>query len=158
MRERTGYMMMGKNYDLDLPAMLDAEQTIKKGEAFYRDFAKAVYIHLEGVGWCKWALEVPPSDAETKVASEEEQQAREKMGRLKEKLAALGKERLFFRWIELVQYESEQPGGLSRSRHEEILQKAKDMFNQDGIDLDDLLVSIGGIEQFPGLDTSSQGS
>jgi len=63
----------------------------------------------------------------------------------------LGKENLFFRWIEIIQYESTQPGGLSGQRRNEVLAKAQDIFQAQGIDFGDFVTSIGGIEAFPGF-------
>ena len=151
MRERTGYMMMGRNYDLDFPAMLDAESMVEKGEAKLSDFSKALFANLEGHGWLMWKFE---DDAPLESSPEEkglEEDARKRMERLKNLLAAQGKERLFYRWIELIQYESEQPGGLSPQRYPVIVQKARDLFSKEGVDFDELLKSVGGAEQFPGL-------
>lgn len=59
------------------------------------------------------------------------------------RLTMMGKENLFFRWIEIVQY-----GG----RHDEVLQKARDVFTAQGIEFDDFVDSVGGITAFPGLE------
>jgi len=67
-------------------------------------------------------------------------------------LTVLGKENLFFRWIEIVQYESTQPGGLSGQRRIEVMDKARDIFQAQGIDFDDFVTTIGGLEAFPGFD------
>jgi len=67
-------------------------------------------------------------------------------------LTVLGKENLFFRWIEIVQYESTQPGGLSGQRRIEVMDKARDIWQAQGIDFDDFVTTIGGIEEFPGID------
>ena len=68
------------------------------------------------------------------------------------RLTMMGKENLFFRWIEIVQYEGSQPGGLTQSRRSEVLEKARETFTAQGIDFDDFVDSIGGITAFPGLE------
>jgi hypothetical protein len=63
----------------------------------------------------------------------------------------MGKENLFFRWIELIQYESEQPGGMNMARRKEVMEKARDVFTAQGVDFDAFVTAIGGVEAFPGL-------
>lgn len=67
----------------------------------------------------------------------------------------LGKENLFFRWIEILQYESSQPGGLTSTRKANAINKAREVFETQNIDFDDFATSIGGIASFPGLDSAT---
>lgn len=150
MKERTGFMMMNRDYDLDLAAMLDAEQMIEKGDAKYEDFAKTVFIYLEGAGWCMWRVD----EQMTRSASQpdaEEQEARRRMELFRERVMVLDKEHLFYRWIEMIQYESQQPDGLTPARQEQLVEKARDLFSREGVDFDSLFASVGGADGFPGL-------
>ena len=70
----------------------------------------------------------------------------------KDELTALGKENLFFRWIELVQFESSQPGGFGPERQKHTMIKAKEMFEDQGIDFDKFWAKIGGMQGMPGMD------
>lgn len=142
--------MMNSDYDLDFPAMLDAERMIEKAEAKPIDFSTSVFIYLDGIGWCLWRIE-DEMNPKAEVNNLDEEAARKRMITLKDYLANLGKERLFYRLIELLQYESEQPQGISVDRQEELVQKARDLFSQEGINFNDLMASIGGIQGFPGL-------
>jgi len=63
----------------------------------------------------------------------------------------MGKEHLFFRWIELLQYESSQPGGFTMERQTAIVAKARVMFDEQGIELNEFLGSEG-VRGLPGLD------
>ena len=145
---RTGYMMMGREFDLDLPAMLDAEQMLEKGEASYEDFLRAVVIHLDGTGWVVWNLQ---GDVSARKLDAEEEEARRRIETFRDRLVAMGKEHLFYRWIELVQFESQQPGGLTPFRQDELIGKARDLFSREGINFDALFASVGGVDGFPGL-------
>lgn len=58
----------------------------------------------EEEGWLVW-------DVEEEGGREEEEHDRRKIMTVKEKLTAMGKEGLFFRWIELVQFETAAKGG-----------------------------------------------
>ena len=151
MRTRTGYMMMNADYDLDLPAMLDAEGMVQKGQASYTDFTKAVFVHLEDAGWCMWKIE----EGQSTVASDtdlDEQEARQRIEGFRERLKALGKEDLFYRWIEMLQFETQQPGGLRNTeRQAHFIEKARNLFVCEGVDFDKLFSSVGGAGGFPGL-------
>jgi hypothetical protein len=70
----------------------------------------------------------------------------------KDELTALGKESLFFRWIELVQFESSQAGGFGPERQQQTMLKAKQMFEEQGIDFDKFWAKIGGMQGMPGMD------
>jgi hypothetical protein len=70
----------------------------------------------------------------------------------KDELTALGKESLFFRWIELVQFESSQPGGFGPERQKKTMIKAKQMFEDQSIDFDKFWAKIGGMQGMPGMD------
>lgn len=74
---------------------------------------------------------------------------------MQERLTAMRKESLFFRWIELIQYESSQPGGFTAQRQERAMQKAKQLFEKQGIDFEKFIRSIGGLENFPGFDQAA---
>ena len=142
---------MGRYFDLDFPAMLDAEQMIEKDEANRSDFAKAVFIHSDENGWYQWRIE-DASNVGDWAPDAGEEEAREKMMAFKDQLIAMGKERLFYRWIELVQYESEQPQSQSGNRQERMIERAKHLFSQEGVDVDQLIASVGGNQGFPGLE------
>lgn len=64
----------------------------------------------------------------------------------------MGKESVFFRWIELIQYESTQPGGFTSERQASAMRQAKEMFENQGIDFEMFWREIGGMEGMPGLE------
>ena len=70
----------------------------------------------------------------------------------KEKLAAMGHEDLFYRWIELVQYESSVPGGMTEARQLKVLHEARKIFSEKGVDFDRFFNDVGGSEGMPGLE------
>lgn len=67
----------------------------------------------------------------------------------------MGKENLFFRWIELIQYESSQPGGFTLQRQVSAMDKAKKLFQEQGVDFEAFIRSIGGVESFPGFNQAA---
>lgn len=64
----------------------------------------------------------------------------------------MGKESLFFRWLELLQYESNRAGVPPAERRKAILESAKRAFAEQHIDFDDFIEHIGGVSALPGLE------
>lgn len=50
----------------------------------------------------------------------------------------MGKENLFYRWIEVVQFESTQPGGFGPEKQEAAAKKIREMFEAESINFDEL--------------------
>ncbi|KKY21181.1 hypothetical protein UCDDS831_g04249 [Diplodia seriata] len=144
-REKTGYLMVNANWDLDFDAMVRAHRAVEKGEIAEEKFEKSVWVYGgEPVGWCVWEVHRLDGDGA-------EAEGRKKIVAFKDRLTALGKESLFFRWIELIQYESSQPGGFTPARQQDAVTKAKELFEMQGVDFEKLIDDVGGLEGIPGL-------
>ena len=76
---------------------------------------------------------------------------REKIVRFKEVWTAMGREGMFFKWIEVVQ-SSGVVEWAERERKEELRKAAKRMIEDEGLDFDDVLGAIGGWSMWPGLE------
>lgn len=149
-REKTGSLMVDKNWDLDFDAMIKAHELVDKSEIEESRFEKSVWIFPgEEVGWCVW--EVHKLDGEGAEA-----EGRKKIMAFKDRLTAIGKENLFFRWIELIQYESSQPGGFTPERQQDAVVKAKELFERQGVDFEQFIKDIGGLDGIPGLENSGR--
>jgi len=79
-----------------------------------------------------------------------ESEARDKVILFKERLTEMGKENLFFKWVELIQYESNAPGGFTPERQVAAAEKVKKMFADQGVDFEDFSREIGGLDGMPG--------
>jgi len=69
-REKTGYLMMDKNWDLDFAGMVTAHEFVKQGKASLQDFQKTVIVYTEDNGWIislVWILEVGSEEQERKM-------------------------------------------------------------------------------------------
>lgn len=73
--------------------------------------------------------------------------------KLKDKLTLMGKESLFFRWIEIVQYESGKPGDFDSKRQVETMEIIKREFERQGVDFEKLVQEVGGLDGTPGMQT-----
>jgi hypothetical protein len=63
----------------------------------------------------------------------------------------MGKESLFFRWVELIQYESNAPGGFTQERQIAAAEKVKKMFEDQGVDFEVFEKEIGGMNGMAGV-------
>ena len=148
-RGKTGYLMMDASWDLDFGAMVQAVRAVDAEELELERFEKSVWCYGgPQVGWLVW--EVWRLDVEQGAEQEE---ARKKIVAFKDRLTAMGKESLFFRWIEIVQYESSQQGGFTEQRQAEAVKQARELFQQQGIDFDEFVGEMGGKEGLPGMVT-----
>ncbi|KAK8161573.1 hypothetical protein IWX90DRAFT_388349 [Phyllosticta citrichinensis] len=153
-QDKTGYVMMNDSWDLDYSAMVRATQLLDKKEIEEAPFRKSVWVYAgDGVGWCVW--EVHKLDEASNKSNGAEDAGRRKIVAFKERLDALGKESLFFRWIEIVQFESSQPGGFTPERQQAAVKKAKELFDAQGIDFEKFVREVGGLNDLPGFDESS---
>lgn len=166
MRARTGYMMMGRDFELDFGAMLHAHDLVEPQKAnVMSDFELCVLVKAkdEASGWCIWRLSEGeggvPEGAEDDQGSEEpimidglsEEQARRRIEAFRQRLVVLDKESLCYRFIEIVQYESSLPGGFNAERRESTLAKARDAFARADLDFDKFVEDLGGEHMLPGF-------
>ncbi len=150
--EKTGYLLEDKNWSLDFQAITDAHSLIAAKKLEFNDFDNAVLVFYppsngpQG-GWMTWC-----------VSKEDQPQTtaqRDNLVRFKDKLTATGHEDLFYRWVELVQYESNSPGGFTQGRQAAAMREAKRMFQEKGIDFAKFWQEVGGMEGMPGLTASA---
>lgn len=145
MNEKTGYLMLNKEWDLDWRLMVIATKLVDKKKLALEDFKTTVLVHNEQFGWM--FIELAGAGGSVK-----EEEGRRKIVAFKDELTILGKENLFFRWIELVQYESSQPGGFGPEQQQKTMEKAQAMFEEQGVDFDKFWAKVGGMEGMPGMD------
>jgi hypothetical protein len=141
-QQKTGYLLMDKHWNLDFAEMIQAHSLVDSEALKLSDFEKTVWIHSPAYGWAFWNVD----------GENNETLQREKISAFKDKLTAMGKENLFFRWAELIQFESSQPGGFGPDRQEAAMEKAKKMFEAQGVDFEEFWKSVGGTEGLPGME------
>ncbi|KAL1987906.1 hypothetical protein VTN96DRAFT_1890 [Rasamsonia emersonii] len=140
--KKSGFLLVDANWDLDYDAMVRAHRLIdltRKGEGIQLDeFRTAVLVHTDDDGWLIWRV----ADEESKA----KEQQRDKILAFRKKLASMGKEDLFFRWVEMIQFESTQPGGFTPERQRSAMLKAKEMFEAENVDFSRFWQEVGGME------------
>jgi hypothetical protein len=141
---KSGFLLLDKDWDLDFAAMVAAHQLVAEGKLKLDDFEKAVVVyHQSTKSWMIWEIgrEDLPKTTEQ----------RDTLLKFKDKLTAMGHEDLFYRWVELVQYESTMPGGFTEGRQATAMREARRMFNEAGVDFAKFWMEIGGSQGMPGL-------
>lgn len=150
---RTGMSMLDRNWDLWYQGMVDAHRLIEKGQIKIEDFSSRMVIVHEAKrgGWLVWKCDdYDDKDGDVNARAE-------KILRIKAKLESMGKEDLFWRWAELVQFETESKNdSTARGGMEERLRrKGREVFAAQGVDFDEFWKGVGGLEDMAGLKSSS---
>lgn len=126
--EKTGYVLMDGDWDLDWGAMIDATLMVDKKMAALEAFTLVVLLYQEDWGWVcvdqKGSAEAQKDDRQRQILA------------FRDALIDVGKENLFYRWIEIVQFEATQPGGFSPERQEKAAVQIRELFLKEGIDFD----------------------
>ncbi|ETS85943.1 hypothetical protein PFICI_03968 [Pestalotiopsis fici W106-1] len=141
--DKTGYLLMNKEWNLDWGVMIDATTMVDKKMAAIEAFRLVVLVHQAEYGWMVVDHKLDEGDAED--------ERRKQVFQFRDALTALGKEDLFFRWIEVVQFESSQPGGFGAERQEVVAQQIRDLFQKEGVDFDQLWKESVGTEGIAGM-------
>lgn len=143
MQQKTGYLMVDGDWDLDWAAMVHATRLVDEKAVALEAFGLVVLLHHERFGW----ISVDMGQGDTAEMDERRRQ----VFAFRDALAAMGKEDLFFRWVEMVQFESTQPGGFTPERQVVAAQKIRDMFKSNGIDFDQLWKEAVGTDGLAGM-------
>jgi hypothetical protein len=114
------------------------------------EFRTAVLVNTDTDGWLIWRV----GDEDTPEGRTRTKQ-RDQIIAFKDKLSDMGHEDLFFRWVELIQYESTRPGGFTAERQQAAMVQAKALFEEAGVDFATFWAEVGGMEGFG--DTEGEG-
>ncbi|QDS75572.1 hypothetical protein FKW77_005972 [Venturia effusa] len=154
---KTGYVMMNDSWDLDFGAMVNATKLVDKKELKLEDFDRRVFVWVptrsgsEEGEWAVWNEKTQEEQVLSVTSTsefeepEEASEGRQKILQIQSKLQEMGKEDLFFRWVEMIQYESTRPGGFTKERQLEAGLKVQKLFEEHGVDFEKFEESIGGI-------------
>ncbi|KAL9070385.1 MAG: hypothetical protein Q9161_004944 [Pseudevernia consocians] len=144
-KNKTSYQMLDQNWDLYFSGMIEAQALVDGGKNKMDDFRTSVLVHTEKWGWLIWEVW-----REHEEGAEDE--GTKKLQLIKNNLTAMGKENLFFRWVEIVQSETSQTGPFTAERQKTAVQKIKREFEEQGVDFEEFWGSVGGVEGMPGME------
>ncbi|KAF1947844.1 hypothetical protein EJ02DRAFT_6582 [Clathrospora elynae] len=142
LKEKTGYLLMDGDFDLDFYGMVAATQLLDHKDITLDQLRKSVFVYVgdaeaDNGQWAVWDC--------AKLDEGSETEARDKVIQFKDKLTAMGKESLFFRWVELIQYESNAPGGFTLEKQVAAAEKVKKMFQDQGVDFEEFSKELDGM-------------
>ncbi|KAK0764647.1 hypothetical protein N5P37_002113 [Trichoderma harzianum] len=128
--QKTGYLLMNDKWDLDWNCMVLAHKLVDKKDVALEAFRNVILVYHQDYGWICHDLKL--------AISAEEDEKRRQVFAFRDALTAMGKENLFFRWIEIVQFESTQPGGFGPEKQEAAAKQIRELFEAENINFDDL--------------------
>ena len=129
--------------------MLDAHRLAEKGTIQLQDLENLALVYYQKQ-WLIWRIHEAPDLA---VQAGQGDNVVEKF---RNKLADLGAEDVFFRWIEIVQFETSQPGGFTQGRQAEAVRELKKRLEKKEIDFATFWEDIGGQAGLPGFDIQNE--
>lgn len=141
--QKTGYLLMNGQWDLDWAAIIYAHKLVDKKDAALEAFKNVVLLHHKDYGWLCYDLRAN--------AAANEDEKRRQVFQFRDALAAMGKDNLFYRWIEIVQYEATQPGGFGPEKQEAAAKQIRELFENEGLDFDGLWKETVGTDGITGL-------
>lgn len=145
LRNKTGYLLMDGEWDLDWAAMVSATRLVDSHEVALDAFRAVVFVWAGEAlgGWVSVDLKLLRGESPTRGDGQtgfdsSEAERRDQVFAFRDALAAIGKEDLFFRWIEVVQFEATRPGGGMNTpeRQAEVAAKVRELFSNEGVDFD----------------------
>ena len=146
---KTGYLLMDKDWDLDFGAMVSAHRLIDTQKADVQDFKTAILaLSSKDEGWMEY--HIWESLQGNKEVRKEEQ--RDQISRFKRKLVEMGRENLFYKWVEMMQYEGSRPGEFTVERQREMKEKGRQMFEDQGVDFEEFWQEVGDVDRMPGME------
>lgn len=151
-RGKSGVMMVDRDWDLYFQGMVDAHFLIGRGELGVREFETGPVVAVWSAerGWMVWR----PWEEGEKGGGEND--GGTKLRLFKDLLTAMGKEGLFFRWVEMMQYESSLgEGGFTRERREKAVERSRELFEEQDMDWDKIMDGVGGVDGLPGMEVTA---
>ena len=138
---KTGYLMMDGSWDLDFPVMQDAAYLLDHGKMHAEAMDKLVLVHQGATGgWLAWRWE---------TSSDVVEDRRKKIVLLKDVLTKMGKESLFWKWMEIVEDERDSDGGFTAEKQKKVAERVQRQFASEGVDFEEIMAGIGGLEEMP---------
>lgn len=150
--QKTGYLLMDKDWDLDFGLMVTATHLLDKSTVKEYQLDRRVFAWVGDDQTGQWTMWDEKAFAEKTVERVEEMEEasttehREKIFQIQSKMQEMGKEDLFFKWVELIQYESTRPGGFTQERQLEAGAKVQALFEEHGVDLEEFEKAVGGMQ------------
>ncbi|OAA59835.1 hypothetical protein SPI_06033 [Niveomyces insectorum RCEF 264] len=151
-QQKTGYLTMDGNWDLDWALMVWATHLVDTKELALEAFTTLVLLHHDAYGWLTVDTRALSGASGPSAGGGADDERRRQVFAFRDALAALDKEDLFFRWIEIIQFETSRPGGLGDAeRQAAVAKQVRDVFEEQGVDFDALWKETVGTDGLAGM-------
>lgn len=153
LQQKTGYLTMNGDWDLDWGMMIWSTKLVDRKDIALEAFTSMALVHHGLYGWLTVDLRAIHGDAAGPAQpGPEEERRRQQVFAFREALVALDKEDLFFRWIEIIQFEASKPGGLGNSEQQAaVAQQVRTLFQENGVDFDAVWRDAVGSDGLAGM-------
>ena len=147
-KQKTGYQMLDKSWDLYFSGMIDAHILVDQRHNKMEDFRTSVLVYTQRWGWLMWQVWKDHQQSTNIEGSRN-------LHKIKDALTAMRKENLFFRSIEVIQHETSQPISSTKEKQQHAILRIREEFQEQEVDFDEFWGAVGGIESMPGLEVAS---
>ena len=144
---KSALSLLDKNWDLDYKAMVDATDFFDERKLSIDDIDHVVLVCWGG----RWYFWYPHKSTASNELDKNVQQQDVKLEKFKKVLTDHKCDDVFYRWIEIVQYETAQPGGFTVLKKKEAEQELRKLLTRRKQDSDQIFNAVGGVHEIPGL-------
>ncbi len=147
LHEKSGYLTMNAQWDLDWDAMCLATSLVDGKTLAMDAFRTLVLLYQPEQGWM--CVETRADDGAG--GGKEAEERRRQVFAFRDALASAGKEDLFFRWIEIIQFETSRPEGFGPEKQVEVAMQVRELFQKEGINFDEFWKEAVGADGLAGM-------
>ena len=146
--QKSSLQLADASFVLDTDSMVNAHALINRHDLSFEDFDRVVFAYYKPLdSWISWRLSQPSKTTEKEDTN---------LVKLRENLVAKGKEDLFFRYVEIVQYEASRPGGFLVGYQQKAWEELKKAFAEKGVDINVVRRELGGEKNMPFFEDAPQ--
>lgn len=145
--QKTAYTMIAdKRWDLDYVSMIKAHEVVANSEELsLSELDRIVLAYTpKAAQWQVWRLN---GTTQRSPGRENDNAAK-----LRRYLRAKRKEDLFYRYIELIQYETSLANSGTSRQRQSMMQQIKDEFAKAQLDFESVVAEFGGLQNMPGFE------
>lgn len=155
LRSKSGMSLIDSEWDLYYSGMV-AAHALTSETSQWTELEKAGPVICVFDPSCEaWRVWRPWDDDDNDNDVNQEEGGGSKLRRFKDLLTAMGREGLFFRWVELMQYETHSEGAFTEARREKAIAASRTLFAGVGVNWDEVIDGIGGLDGLPGMEITS---
>lgn len=140
---KTGFSLLDRHWDLDYCGCVDAHRFVEDGRVTLDELENCALVYYQNQ-WLFWRVH--------EKLSEEEMAGDPKVQNFKQQCTELGLEDVFYRYMEVLQYETNQPGGFLPGAQARVMEELQRLVAEKGVDFHGKFYdAVGGHNGIPGF-------